>query len=529
MNKSKLFLSSAALFCAGITSSFATESAPLLSVELESYAALLSDVGAIAAAVGEDTSMLEMQLGGMLGPGVMDLIDQSQPWHAAVWMEAFGQPPVIAVVLPVADSEALKAAMETSMLAMMGAQVLDAGDRVVLFGSNPGVPIADNWVERIQGYAEALVLAPTETLQIRVELSEQIREAAVAAIAIPKAQMMAVMNDPSMTANSGMPEGTVAGIMEGYFSMYETLLRDLDHLEYGMSVEADDWTFELSLTPLPDSKSAKFLASQNIDITDLGSSALWDSDFAMVIGMAALPEDWQPTLSELMKGLMPLYGLSEDVAADWMEGMNMTLPFKGVYNMNLDGGMTYSGFYEILETPATEVYDKWLKISEGAVAGTGSTPPYYSDITIEKGYRTQSDHPVDLMVLTMNPEHPMMAIPEQKALMDQMFKDGKITYEMCLIDNRIYMGTEGVLNDVMAQTRSKPPIEINANTRIAGSMNIISLMKVGNELAGSEAMLDLSSVDSKGAAQSFSVETSDALKIKAVTPLKLLKAFSGVE
>ena len=72
----------------------------------------------------------------------------------------------------------------------------------------------------------------------------------------------------------------------------------------------------------------------------------------------------------------------------------------------------------------------------------------------------------------------MMQLPEQQALMEQMFKGGKMIYEMSLVGNRIYMGTEGEL----AETSTTPPIEINANTRLAGSMNVISMMKMGGRV-----------------------------------------------
>ena len=55
--------------------------------------------------------------------------------------------------------------------------------------------------------------------------------------------------------------------------MYEALLRDLDGLEYGMSVSATDLTCSLALTPVADSPSAKFFASQNVDISDISTSA----------------------------------------------------------------------------------------------------------------------------------------------------------------------------------------------------------------------------------------------------------------
>ena len=61
-------------------------------------------------------------------------------------------------------------------------------------------------------------------------------------------------------------------------------------------------------------------------------------------------------------------------------------------------------FTRFLETPAAEVYDTWLTISEGAISGGDSALSYYSDITIKKDYRSLHGHSVDWMELTLNPE-----------------------------------------------------------------------------------------------------------------------------
>lgn len=528
MNKFKLFLSFFAVLFIGLTCSFAELDAPLFSLELKSYEAFTADTNTIATAIGEDVSALEMQLESMLGPQMFELINQSEPWHVAVWMDSFEQPPIVAIVLPVSDFEAFEAAVQSSVIGAFGAQLSDAGERVILFGSSPGMPVAEGWAEKIQLYVEGLALAPTETVQVRLTLNDPIRQAIDAAMALPKAEMMSVFEDPAFEA-SGIPPETIEETMESYFAMYEALLRDLDNLEYGLSANDTALTFSIECDMLEGSESARFLNSQNVDISDLGSSASWNSDITVLMGLAAFPDDWQEKTQKLMESLMPLYGLSDAAAAEWTEATNMTLPFRGVYHMDFDGGMAFHGFYDILKTPAAEVYDKWLEISESAVGGEGSTASYYSDITIKRDHRSESGHPVDLMELTINPEHPTFQLPEQKAILEQMFEGGKINYEMSLVKDRIYVATEGRLDEAFTENTTTAPLEITADTRVAGSMNIVSMMEMGAEIAAEEMEIDFSELDSTGTQLLFKVDAGESLLFQCIVPLKLIEVFSELE
>lgn len=525
MKKFKLFLSSVTLFFTGFVVGFAEENGPLLSVILKSYEALTADVSKFATAIGEDASIVEMQLEGMLSSQVLELIDKSEPWHVAVWLDSSEQPPVVAIVLPVNDFEAFKVAAQSSMIGMLGAQLLDAGDRVILLGSSPGMPVAEGWTEKIQLYAENLELEPTETVQLRLTLNDSIRQEIVAAVAPSKDEMMSVLDDPDFQA-SGVPPETMKEIMEIYFSIFEGLLGDLEDLHYGVSVSDTNLRFSLMLTPLADSKSAKFLASQNIDISDLATSALWDSDMTLLMGLAAFPDDWQEKMEQLMEGLMPLYGLSTDAAAEWTNAMNKTLPYRGVYHVVLDEGIKFSGFYDILGAPAKEVYNEWLEICKSATGQENSIESYYSAVNIEKDHRSQSGHSVDLLELTINPEHPTMQLPEQKAVMEQLLEDGKIKYEMSLVDDRIYIATEGELGEAMAGTNNSPPLEITPDTRFAGSMNFISFAKMGTEISEIEADIDFSKLDPSSTQFLFKADVNETLSFEGIVPLKLIEQLS---
>ncbi|MDQ8206635.1 hypothetical protein QEH52_03885 [Coraliomargarita sp. SDUM461003] len=528
MTVSKLSLSVAAAMVASITSAWAALSAPLLTLDVKNYESLTADIGQVADVVGEDPAMVPAQLEAMLGAEVMALVDASQPWHLAVWMESLMQPPVYALALPIADFETFETAIQTSFLGMMGAQYIDAGERVVVFGSKPGIPVADSWAALLASYANALVLEPSETVQLSFSLNESMRTAAVAGLAMAKGQMMASM-DAAELADSGIPPETMQAMMESYLSFYINMLRDLDRMDLGMSVDENDWKFALELTPLANTPSARFLASQNVDISDIANAVDWDADIAVAMGMGALPAEWQTSMEAFMQAMMPLYGLEDAAAAEWVEVTQRSLPFKGVYSMDFAEGMSFSGFYEILQGSAAEVYESWISLCEGLVVDESAMVAYYSDIVVKRGYRSEAGHPVDFMELTVNPDHPAMASPEQEEVMNQFFKDGKIAYEMCLIDDRIYMGTQGDLSSTIAGASSLPAIEINEKTRIAGSMNFISLMKMGASVAGEDAELDLSEVDTVGNQITFSAEVDNSLLMKTKLPLQLIKVFRELD
>lgn len=512
------------------TSGLFAESDPLLTLDFKSYDRLIADAGAFAEAAGQDPAMIGMQVPMMLGPGLIELVDTSKPWHAAVWMESLEAKPVIAVVLPVDDFEGFETAIAASMLGQLGAQFFEVGESVVMFGSSPGAIVPDGWDALIKTYVADLKASPAHTVEVKLEMSDDMRAAAVASLALPKAQMMAAFDDPDTAAAAGMPPGAMKGMMESYFAFYESMLTETSRFEFAFGVEGSVFDFEMSLTPVEGSGLADFIASQDVDITDLAGSADWSSGMAMIAGMNDLPESWDPLVDSAMQSLMPLYGLDDSAAAEWTAAMEKTLPFKGAYSMNFEDGMSFFGFYDIMDTPAQEVYDIWLEITESVAPGGDSVEPYYSDIKIEKGVRTLNGHSVDRIELTLNPEHPSMQLPEQKQVMEQMFHEGKLAYEMALVDNRIYMATGDELERAF-ETKSKgaAPFEISKNTRLAATMNFAEIFKMGFGMSGQTIPPALAEANPEDVRLTYALETSHALTLRSSFPLSIITVFSEME
>ncbi|WPJ97464.1 hypothetical protein SH580_07040 [Coraliomargarita algicola] len=526
MPKISDFLRLTSLVLACSATSFAERSEPLVTVDIESYESLLADAGALMAAVGQDASMAQLQLEGMLGAQIVSLIDTTQPWQVGVWMDRLDQSPVISIVLPVADFEAFQAAAQASMLAMLGAQYLDAGDRVVLFGSTPGAIVPDGLNAKIDAYCSALTLAPKETIEVGLKLDDELRTAATAAIEMSKAQMLSAFDQPGVDTTGMSPE-MMQEMMESYFSFYQTMLMETERLELRMDVDDGDLSFSLDVEPVAGSGFADFVSSQNVDITDLATAVDWTSDMAMVVGMGDLPAAWQPLIDASMQSIMPLYGLEGQAAAEWTEVMQATLPFKGVYNISFQHGMTFSGFCEIMDASSAEVYDQWLEITTAAGLGEGPAMSYYSDIKIERDVRTFNGHSVDRIEMTINPEHPSMQMPEQQAVMEQFFKNGQVVYEMVLVGDRIYMATEGELESAFASPGgANPPLRIHSNTRLLGVINFASMMQMGASVAGESMPAAFDDLDAR---ITYVIEANESLLLKGTTPLSLFEAFSAAE
>lgn len=523
----KLSLSVAAAMVASITSAWAALSAPLLTLDVKNYESLTADIGQVADVVGEDASMVMAQIPGVLGPQVFALMDQSQPWHVSAWMNSMMEPPVVAIVLPIADFEAFETAVTSSFIGMMGAKYFDAGDHVVVYGSRPGIPVADTWAADLASYAENLTLDPSETVELSLQLDESMKGMLLGMIAIPKAQMLTAFDEAGMEG-SGLPPEAMREMMEMYFSFYETILRDMDKLRYDLSVKDEDLSIAFSFTPVAGSKSAAFLESQNIGIADLASAVAWDSDVAMAFGFNELPAAWQPGIEKFMQMLMPVYGLEADDAEEWVELTHASFPFRSVYNINFEPSLKFSGFYELLGTPTAEFYEQCLSLIQNLDTGS-SANAYYSDVNIERAHRTQFGHSIDRLNLTLNPEHPTMQMPEQQEVMEKMFPSGQLIYEMSQKDARIYMASEGDL-DVALTPQSQPsPIEFNPNTRMAGVVDIISIMQMGADFADADAEFDFSQIDAEGTQFKFSLETSDHLTMKTLIPLKLFEVIHELE
>jgi hypothetical protein len=518
-------LTAALLF--SLSAGFAEANTPLLTIDIESYDALVEDVNTIAASMDQDSAMMQAQLQGMLGAELFGLIDNAKPWHAALWMESMEKLPFVVISLPIADFAAFEKAMQTSMLGLLGAQYIDAGDTVILFGGQPGMSADSSWADVAKSYASTLPAAAETTLQLKLQMNDSIRAMIETATAAPKAQMMAAFDDPAIQA-SGISAESLQSMMSAYFSFYEAIIRDIDSLEYGVAVNDSNLVFSMDLRPIVGSVSAEFLEAQDIDLTAITKLTDWDADMAFLMGMGPLPESMQASMLDLMKGMMPLYGLEETVASEWMDAMNQSLPLRSEFSMNFADGIAYHASYEILEHPAAEVYDKWLKICEEIVPAEVNESSLYSNVRVERNYRKEAGHSVDLMELTLNPEHPSLQLPEQEALMENIFEGGTISYEMCLVENRIYVASKGALEKALKSTATTAPFEINANTRLAGSINLVSMIKDFWGLAAGESMpAELADADTTGMQLSFMLDVDDGVETKTVFPLKLFNFFSS--
>lgn len=523
-------------FCAAVTflaiavNSQAAESKPVVSLSLNSFEKLISDVAEVSTAMGQDSALMEAQAQAMIGPGVMALIDQQKPWHVALWMESLEADPVWATFVPASDFPAFETALQSSMIGMFQPKLMDAGDYVVLYGSKAGLELAPENVQMIESYAANVQPEAKETLELEFNMIEPLRAMALQAMMAPKAQMMAAFDTPEMAA-SGISAESMQEMMAAYFSVYESIVRDLNSLTYSFGVRDSKIVYAMDIMPTAGSGTAEFLKSQAVPITDLAPSVRWDSDMAFMVGMDSLPESWNEPILALLEGVVPIYGLEASAATEWLDAMQKSLPLKSAFSMNFKDGISYFGFYEIMEGSATEVYNQWIKITEQIVPAELNAASMYSDISIVKDARKESGHSVDVLTLTLNPEHVTMQIPEQKEYMESMFPGGKLTYEMCLVGDRIYMASEGDLPTAMKTSTVPSPVELNAGTRVAGSMNLISMMKLTAEVEGySESYGEfadmVANADPVGAEMTFAVDLDDSLMIRGTWPLKLISIFS---
>lgn len=529
MKSSLRHLLAISVLSAGSFIALSAQSEPVLTVDIQSYEKLLNDAGALAVASGQDAAMVGLQMQMGLGPEVVKLIDVTKPWHAAVWMESLVASPVIAVVLPIEDFAAFETAVAASMLGQLGAQYLEVGDKVVLLGSTPGAIVPDGWEARATSYVSALNVAPEQTIEIGLQLSADMRQAAVAALAFPKAQMMAAFDQPG-AETAGMSPEAMKGIMEGYFTFYETMLRETEGFDIGFGVDAESVSVSMGLTPLEGSGMAEFIALQNVDVSELADIVNWDSGMAMIMGMGKLPEAWDPVLNSLMESVMPLYGLEKETAAEWVDVMKRSVPFRGVYSISFMPELSFYGFYDLLDASVDDLYEDWLEISSSMSLASEGAEPYYSEITIERDVRKAGEHSVDRIVLVLNPDHPSMQLPEQKEAMEKMFNEGRLVYEMAPVSNRVYVSSEGAIEQALNKQGSGTiPFEIGSDTRFVGSIDFVEILEMGFSLSGEAMPAGFEDLEPGAARVIYSLEANDGLTFGLTLPLETIGIFSQME
>lgn len=118
-----------------------------------------------------------------------------------------------------------------------------------------------------------------------------------------------------------------------------------------------------------------------------------------------------------------------------------------------------------------------------------------------------------------------MQMPGQKEQMLALFEDGKIVYESAVIDDRIYFAGSGELEQALQANHPKPAIQPTDATRMLGSLNLISLMKLGAQSAPEIAPM-MQTMDASAGSLWCMLNISDTLEMQTIIPLQVLTEFS---
>jgi hypothetical protein len=498
---------------------------PLITVNLQSYRAVLDDAARIAAAISPDQpAELEAMIQGMVGPEAIALIDPNKPWHLALWMDQMGQQPTGALYLPVSDAEAFEAAIAQGFLATQPLTVTDAGDLVILTQNQAVDP---NFNQKAAEYVEQLPSDLPETVSVQLKMNEAVRAMAMGGLQFSKGMMLSTMQTAD-APETGLPADFYESIFGAYFGVFEYGVRDLSTLNISLSVDQEDLKYAFSIYPTADSELAGWMQRQNIEITDIMQSVDWSASMAVAASMAPLTAGERATWSDLVETMMPLYGLEAKDAEQWMKLFDATLPLKAGYAIEFAETFGFAGFYQLLNGTAAEVYEQSMELVTSLPTSEETPSSYYSEIEYQKNVREIDGHPVDLITTRLNLEHPTMQIPGQQEQMLALFKDGKICYESTVMEDRIYFATPGSLEQTLKSSYPMPAIQPSAATRMLGSFNLVSLMKMGARSAP-EGMPRVSAMDADSGSIWFLLNVSDSLEGQTVIPLKLLNEFSKLQ
>ena len=500
---------------------------PFVTINVESFEALNSDASKIAAGIGQQASVAALPF--VLGVEVVPLIDPAKPWHAAIWMETIAAPPIIAIVVPVEDFEAFQAAIQTSMIGQLGATYYDSGDNVLLLMSKPGVPVPEGWSDVALAYASEITVETDETVELSLALSDELKMMAVSGMEMSKQQVTSALSQPELES-AGMSAEQMSSIMGAYFSFAQAFIGDTESFSIGLSVESNSIVFSMGATPAAGSGFAEFAESQNVEIADLGSSVDWSSDMAMVMSLSDLPDSWMPFLNSIMEAFMPFYGLEKEKAPEWVSLLEESLPFKGVYRFDFEDGMSFSGFYDIVDGSPAEVYESWIEATEILRPSDGNSESYYSKITVERAAYELDGCKVDRITTAMNLDHPALGMPEQKEMMEQLFAGGEIVYEMVLADSRIYIASEGQLDLSASENSTTPaPIALTSDTRALFALDFGAMMRLAMSATDEPMPFTAEDLDSGIGSIAYALEIGDAMTLKMVFPISLFEFFQSLE
>ena len=243
---------------------------PLARLRVRSFADFTNAISRLASTLNPNEAVdhsLELSQG--LGLTNLTGLDTGRPWEIGVWFDGGSQPPLLAIKAPVKDVARFKENLSPDgLLRAQGRgewSQLANGLGLIVFRPTDSLSEAEK--SALDGWKAEAVAAPKRLVELKLNLSEPIRQVAAAGVAFGKAQMTQALAAQNAGGQSGPNPAAIQGMVAAYFEIIDTFIAGLQELTLGLDLSSEVLTVENSVTAKPGTELATWLRTPAGQVT----------------------------------------------------------------------------------------------------------------------------------------------------------------------------------------------------------------------------------------------------------------------
>ena len=235
---------------------------PLARLSVRSFADFTNALSRLAGTLNPHEAMdagAEVSQG--LGLTNLTGLDTRRPWEIAVWFSGGSQPPLLAIKAPVKDVARFKENLSPAgLLRTRGrGEWSQLGDGLGLIVFRPADSLSEAEKSDLDGWKAESVAAPKRVVELKLNVSEPIREAAAAGVAFGKAKMSQALTAQNAGGQGGANPAAMQGMLAAYFEIIDTFIAGLQEFTLGLDLSPDVLTVENTVAAKPGTELATWL------------------------------------------------------------------------------------------------------------------------------------------------------------------------------------------------------------------------------------------------------------------------------
>ena len=243
---------------------------PLARLSVRGYADFTNALSRLAGTLNPHEAVdYGRELGQGLGLTNLTGLDTGRPWEIAVWFGGGSQPPLLAIKAPVKDVTRFKENLSPAGLlrAQGRGEWSQLGNGLGLIVFRPADSLSEAEKSALEGWKVEAVAAPKRLVELKLSLSEPIREAAAAGVAFGRAKMSQALTAQNAGGQSGPNPAAIQGMLAAYFEIIDTFIAGLQGFTLGLDLSPEVLTVENTVTAKPGTELAGWLRTPAGQVT----------------------------------------------------------------------------------------------------------------------------------------------------------------------------------------------------------------------------------------------------------------------